>query len=59
MPRPCVRQTTRRYTERPSPPYPAQACRGQRRRGNDGGLWVSRRNAAGVFTWRRAAAAAR
>lgn len=50
----CVRQTTAKYTSRPSPPYPANECCNQTKRGNDGNLYMSRKNSAGICTWKRA-----
>ena len=46
---------TKRYTARPSPPYPANwpGCHGKRRKGNDGGMYVSTPNVRGVHSWRR------
>jgi hypothetical protein len=49
----CVQQTTRKYTTRPSPPYPGNECPGQTRVGNDGNMWVSRADSRGVYTWKR------
>jgi hypothetical protein len=37
----CVKQDTKKYTERPSPPYPANECCGQVKVGNDGKLYRS------------------
>ena len=51
----CVRQTSAKYTSRPSPPYSANepGCRGTTKRGNDGVLWESRPMKNGVHVWRR------
>lgn len=39
----CDRQTTKKYTTRPGPPYPANKCPpGAKRRGNDGFMYVAR-----------------
>ena len=32
----CVRQTSPKYRDRPSPPFPANECRGQIKEGNNG-----------------------
>ena len=32
----CVKQNTKKYSDRNSPPFPANKCCGERRRGNDG-----------------------
>lgn len=49
----CVRQTQKKYTERKSPPYPANhpLCQGTVRVGNDGRTYASVANAAGVYRW--------
>ena len=43
----------KKYTERPSPPRPANSeyCRGRTFVGNDGFLWTSISNAKGIFRW--------
>ena len=38
----CVRQTSPKYRDRPSPPFPANECRGQIKDGNNGNLYQSR-----------------
>jgi len=45
-----------KYRNRPSPPYPANFCRHQKKRGNDGRMWRSTRNSNGVFSWKPDAA---
>ena len=47
------RISTKRYTERPSPPCAAKmsTCRGLTRKGNDGNLWVSHRSENGQYRW--------
>lgn len=47
----CSRQTTKKYTSRDSPPYPANQCCSQTKKGNDGLMYVSKRNSSGVCTW--------
>lgn len=47
----CERQTTKKYTDRPSPPYRANECQGEIKEGNDGGLNISSGNATGVYRW--------
>jgi hypothetical protein len=50
----CVRQTLKKYTSRPSPPFPAQECPGKRKKGNDGRMYESRLiEMAGVYRWVR------
>ena len=40
----CVEQTTKRYTDRPSPPYIAEDCKKQTMEGNDRRQYVSAMN---------------
>lgn len=47
----CSRQTSKKYTSRSSPPYPANKCCGQTKKGNDGSMYVSTRNRSGVCSW--------
>ena len=48
----CDRQTTKKYTARKSPPYPANKCpEGQSRKGNDGRMYKAVANAKGVKRW--------
>lgn len=49
----CVRQTHKRYTSRPSPPYHAKDCAGKVLTGNDGEQYKSTANKNGVFVWVR------
>ena len=46
----CVKQTSKRYHQRPSPAYKANDCRGQTKRGNDGRLYESRKFSRG-YRW--------
>ena len=48
------RQTQKKYTDRPSPAFPAQECLGMRVLGNDGQVYVSEANKNGVCTWKKA-----
>lgn len=48
----CIKQTTKKYTQRKRPPFPAEDCKGMRMKGNDGKLYESRLNDKGVYTWR-------
>ena len=49
---PCTKQASKKYTERNSPPYPANECRaGTRKRGNDGLYYVAKPNVNGVKRW--------
>ena len=38
----CKKQTLKKYLTRPSPPYPASLCAGQKRKGNDGLMYISK-----------------
>ena len=53
MARDCVEQTSKKYTNRNSPPYPANVCPiGDKKRGNDGKMYVvSEPNKNGVSRW--------
>lgn len=50
----CDRQTTSKYTQRPSPPYPANRCRGKTLAGNDGRLYISVPDKQNVAKWKLA-----
>lgn len=53
-PRGCSNQShLKKYRERPGPPYPANECCGARKVGNDGLMYESVRNAAGICAWRK------
>ena len=47
----CDEQTTKKYTERNSPPYPANQCPGKWRVGNDGNMYLSVPNKNGIHRW--------
>jgi hypothetical protein len=48
----CVEQTTKRYTDRPSPPYIAEDCKKQTMEGNDRRQYVSAMNQdTGKWRW--------
>ena len=47
----CEQLFTKKYTERPSPPYPANVCKGNKKMGNDGKMWVSVKANNGVYRW--------
>ncbi len=50
----CQPQSSKKYMDRPSPPYPANECCGIIMRGNDRRLYVSKPNVNGVCSWRKA-----
>jgi len=49
----CVIQTTAKYVSRDSPPYPGNKCCNRELRGNDGNMWVSKPNTAGICSWKK------
>ena len=52
----CDRQTSKKYTSRGSPPYPANQCgRGTRKLGNDGVYYVTESDKNGTLRWVKAA----
>ena len=53
MPRYDLQQFTKKYTDRPSPPYPANKMCGQTRLGNDDNLYISKANKNGICSWKR------
>jgi hypothetical protein len=38
----CKKQMLKKYLMRPSPPYPAALCIGQKKKGNDGLTYISK-----------------
>lgn len=48
----CTKQTTKKYTSRPSPPFPANTCKGLYKKGNDGRRYLSSIDVNGVYRWR-------
>ena len=55
----CVKKTTKRYTTRKSPPYPANECQGRAMVGNDGEMYESVPNKKGTGRWLKAVLAPR
>jgi len=49
----CSRQSTKKYAERPSPPYPANECCHSVMIGNDGNTYRSTQNKHGVCSWKK------
>jgi hypothetical protein len=47
----CVRQTDEKYKKRPSPPFPANQCCGEKMLGNDGKMYESRADKNGTCKW--------
>lgn len=48
----CTIQTTKKYTSRSSPPYPANKCCGKTLKGNDGKKYISEPGALGICAWK-------
>ena len=51
-PRGCVKQTVKKYTSRPGPPFPANECCGETMMGNNGKQFISRANVKGICAWK-------
>jgi hypothetical protein len=49
----CKKSTLKKYRNRPSPPYPAQECRKQKKKGSDGKWYISIPDKSGVYRWKR------
>jgi hypothetical protein len=47
----CERQTAKKYTSRKSPPYPANKCCGEQKKGNDGNTYTSVPDKNGRCRW--------
>ena len=47
----CEKQTSKKYAERPSPPFPATPCHDRQMTGNDGQQYVSKRASDGSYRW--------
>jgi hypothetical protein len=51
----CDTQHSKKYTSRPSPPMPANECKGMSSLGNDGNWWTTWPDKNGVWHWKPAA----
>lgn len=51
----CQKKSTKKYTSRSSPPYPANVCCGLRKRGNDCNMYISVAASNGVCRWVKSA----
>lgn len=47
----CIKQKTKKYKSRSSPPYSAMNCRGKTISGNDGEMYTSKSNKRGIYRW--------
>ena len=50
----CSPQSTKKYRSRKSPPYPANNCCGQVKKGNDGSRYKSISTKSGLCVWKKA-----
>lgn len=50
----CKKIYSLKYDYRPSPPYKASSCKNTRKKGNDGFMYVSKKDKKGVYRWKRA-----
>jgi hypothetical protein len=48
----CVRQTTKKYVTRKSPPFPANECKNSVKKGNDGQMYRSTPDKNRVYRWK-------
>lgn len=46
----CQKNSTKRYTTRKSPPYPANTCKNMKKKGNDGKFYISKATG-GTYRW--------
>ena len=49
----CKKIYSLKYDYRPSPPYKASSCKNTRKKGNDGFMYVSKKNKNGVYRWEK------
>jgi hypothetical protein len=47
----CIKQETKKYLSRPSPPFPAGDCKRKTKKGNNGKMFKSKEYANGVYRW--------
>jgi hypothetical protein len=47
----CVKDETKKYKTRPSPPFPANKCKGKTKKGNNGKMFKSKPDSNGVHKW--------
>lgn len=47
----CSKSTEAKYKKRPSPPYPANDCQGQKKKGNNGKMYESKPDKNNVYKW--------
>ena len=47
----CQKTSLKKYEKRPSPPYPANDCKNEKKKGNDGNLYQSKPDKNNVYKW--------
>lgn len=47
----CVKDDTKKYKTRSSPPFPANKCKGKTKKGNNGKMFKSKPDVNGVHKW--------
>ena len=47
----CIKQNTKKYKSRSSPPYSAMDCQGKTMTGNDGATYESKSDKRGIYRW--------
>ena len=47
----CQKNTLKKYEKRPSPPFPANDCQGQKKKGNNGKMYESVSDKNNVYKW--------
>ena len=47
----CTKQSSKKYLQRKSPAYSANSCCGQTKKGNDGKMYVSKKDKNGICKW--------
>ena len=47
----CEKSTLKKYEKRPSPPFPANDCQGQKKKGNNGKMYQSVPDKNNVYKW--------
>lgn len=47
----CVKDNTKKYATRPSPPFPANKCKGKTKKGNNGKMFKSKPSGNGIYKW--------
>ena len=48
----CVKKESKKFTNRPSPPYLANDCKNKKKKGGNGWWWKSVRSRSGKYIWK-------